>query len=115
MIAGPRGAASLDVPLRSEIPPQSPFRLGEWVRFHGRPGNPRGPRRWGWRGYVTGSLGATILTGFTDDGFGWAEYWGALSPDVPTAAWPWCTCCPRRTTPERAARPAQLDLFATPS
>lgn len=102
----------VDLPHRSAVPRQSPFQPGDWVRFHGRVGNPRGPRRWGWRGYVTGSLGATILCGLTDDGFEWAEYWGSLSPDAPNQDWPRCTCCPGRMTPQ-ANRPAQLDLFTT--
>jgi len=105
MIPNSRGSATIDIPLRSAVPLHSPFQLGEWVRLHGYPGNPRGPRRWGWRGYVTGSIGATILVGLTDDGRDWAEYWGALSPDEPNPQGR-CTCCPRRVTP------VQLDLFA---
>lgn len=62
-----------------------------------------GPRRWGWRGYVTGSIGATILVGVTDDGRDWAEYWGALSPDQPNTEWLRCACCPRRAQPVQAA------------
>lgn len=109
MIPGSRGEATIDVPLRSPVPAHSPFQVGEWVRFHGYPGNPAGPRRWGWRGYVTGSIGATILVGLTDDGFEWAEYWGALSADTPNSESPRCTCCPRR------AKPVQLGLFGAPT
>jgi hypothetical protein len=90
----------------SAIPEHSPYQAGDWVRVHGYSGNPRGPRRWGWRGYVVDSLGDTILRGITDDGRQWAEYWGALGPDRPSEGFAYCTCCPKRPR-----TPSQLDLF----
>jgi hypothetical protein len=58
---------------------------------------------------VTGSLGATILCGITDDGRPWAENWGALTPDEPNAdeTPTFCVCCPWP-----APKPAQLAMFS---
>lgn len=96
----------IDLPQRAPVPAQSPFQAGDWVRQHGYPGNPPGPRQWGWRGHVTGSIGSTILVGVTDDGRAWAEYWGALALDVPNDdPVQRCVCCPR------ISRPVQLGLF----
>ncbi|MFD9965069.1 AAA family ATPase [Amycolatopsis sp. NPDC058986] len=81
----------------SRIPAHSTYRLHERVRCHGYPGAPAGPRRHGFRGFVTGYLGGTILQGVTDDGRDWTEEWGLLSPDAPAAntAPTYCACCPQ--------------------
>jgi hypothetical protein len=94
------------------VPSHSPYQAGDWVRCHGYPGALPGPRRWGWRGFVLGSMGSTLLRGLTDDGQPWAEHWGSLLPDrtpsPPGGAS--CTCCPH---PQRfkAPRPKQLNLL----
>lgn len=100
----------LDVwPAQSPVPAHSPYQLADWVRCHGYPGSLPGPRQWGWRGYVTGCYGATILRGLTDDGHPWSENWGALVPDgEPNRSAASCTCCPNRRTRQP---PGQLDLF----
>lgn len=102
--------AGVDLPVAwglSPVPPHAPYQAGDWVRFHGFPGKPPGPARWGWRGFVLGGLGATILRGLTDDGHEWAEYWGALVPDGAPCDNPcWCACCPRPPL-----KPLQLSLF----
>lgn len=126
-----------DLPSVSPVPAHSPYQAGEWVRCHGYPGEPYGPRRWGFRGYVLGTLGDKILCGVTDDGRPWSETWGALEPDRSNQeAVVRCTCCPRwhkpktrktTTRPKRRAptgdgstpaelyahHPGQLELFET--
>jgi hypothetical protein len=104
---GPDGAVTA-VRL-SPVPPHSPYQAGDWVRKHGYPGEMPGPRQWGWRGFVLGSLGATILRGLTDDGQEWAEYWGRLVPDGDPSVDGRCVCCPRRPAGPRVE---QLGLFA---
>jgi hypothetical protein len=86
-----------DLPRRNPPPAHCPYQVGDWVRVHGRHGNPDRARQRGWRGYVTGYIGGTILVGVTDDGRGWAEEWGTLGPDAPTprGVFDVCTCCPR--------------------
>lgn len=108
---GPDGRLALTVCL-GPAPNRSPYQAGDWVRCHGYPGEMPGPRQVGWRGFVLGSMGATILRGLTDDGRAWAENWGGLTPDrapSPTGG-AWCVCCPH---PERfkAPPPEQLNLF----
>lgn len=99
--------ADFDTPKYSPVPPHSPYQLYDWVRCHGYPGHMPGPGRWGFRGFVLGTLGATILCGVTDDGRPWAECWGALRPDTSnTDAVVRCTCCPR-TRPKPRRRPRQ--------
>lgn len=86
----------------SPVPARSPYQAGDWVRCHGYVGAMPGPQQWGWRGFVLGGFGATILRGLTDDGREWAENWGALLPDskpCPTNG-AWCVCCPH---PQRFA------------
>lgn len=99
--------ASLGGPI-SRIPARSPYQHGDRVQLHGYPGEEAGHRRTGFRGVVTGSLGATILRGATDDGEEWDEYWGALDRENvrPRGALMYCSCCPR---PVR--RPVQMELF----
>jgi hypothetical protein len=81
----------------SPIPEHSPYKAGDRVQMHGYPGYPGSPRdhgRTGFRGVVRAFIGATILTGTTDEGRPWAEYWGALSPDgQPVDPWDHCSCC----------------------
>ncbi|MFD0885775.1 hypothetical protein ACFQ08_14590 [Streptosporangium algeriense] len=48
----------------------------------------------GFRGIVEGYLGSTVLTGHTDDGRPWAEYWGSLDPDGTSCYDNRCGCCP---------------------
>ena len=67
--------------------------------MHGSPGYP-GSRNdhghTGFRGVAEAYIGGTILTGATDDGKPWAEYWGALQPDgTPNRSVVGCTCCPQ--------------------
>lgn len=104
------GCPSMGGPV-SKVPERSPYQHGDRVQLHGYPGEGAGHRRTGFRGIVTGSLGATILRGITDDGAEWAEYWGVLDPD---GAKPsnviGCSCCPR---PPR--KPLQLELFGMAS
>jgi hypothetical protein len=89
-------APVIDVPRRGSIPDHSPYRHGDWVRVHAQPhAFPPGPTQHGWRGYVTGGFGSTILVGVTDDGRPWAEYWGALEPDTPRPPGKHCVCCRR--------------------
>jgi hypothetical protein len=88
----------------SAIPAHCPYQAGDRVQMHGYVGYGPGHRRTGFRGVVTGYLGATLLRGVTDDGTEWAEYWGALLPDgTPNQSATPCSCCPR---PAR-----QLELF----
>jgi hypothetical protein len=96
----------------SPIPSHCPYRFGDWVRRHGKWGAlPPCPNQWGWRGYVTGSRGGTILCGVTDDGFEWWEEWGALEPDTPRprGRFSVCTCCPRVKTDEFSLFPSLPD------
>lgn len=98
-----RACVSLGGPV-SRIRTRSPYQHGDRVQLHGYPGAEAGHRRTGFRGIVTGSLGATILRGMTDQGDEWAEYWGVLDPDgTPGSNWVQCSCCPR---PAR-----QMELF----
>ena len=105
---------SLDKPVVNLPPPHCPYQPGDWVRVHGI-WNPHSPsRRWGWRGFVLGHIGATILTGLTDDGFEWAEEWGALEPDRPRprGVFDVCTCCPRVAIDDQ---PALFQVATGPS
>jgi hypothetical protein len=82
----------------SPIPDRSPFKAGDRVQMHGYPGYPGSPNDHGYtgfRGAVKGYIGATILTGTTDNGKPWAEYWGALQREgEPNRSACLCTCCP---------------------
>lgn len=81
----------------SPIPAHCPYKAGDRVQMHGYPGyngGPRDHRRIGFRGVVEGYVGATILTGTTDDGEPWTEFWGSLDPDgQPVDIWDHCACC----------------------
>jgi len=108
---GPDGKLILTICL-SAVPTRSPYQAGDWVVCHGYPGAMPGPRQWGWRGYVLGGMGSTILRGITDDGREWAEHWGALQPDGTPCPAQMCVCHPhpRRYAPCKP-RVEQLDLF----
>lgn len=104
----------------SPIRPHCPYQLGAPVQMHGYPGEQPGHRRTGFRGWAVATLGATILTGITEDGHPWAEEWGRLRPaGQPIDRWGGCTCCraeraalQRAELAHRQAQPEQLDLFA---
>lgn len=91
----------------SAVPPHSPYKVGDWVVMHGFDGAPPW-HRIGWRGFVLGSLGSTLLRGLTEDGQEWAEYWGALQPDGTPGYDNRCNCCPH---PRQRRGPEQLTLF----
>lgn len=79
----------------AKVPVRSPYPTGARVQMHGYPGYPAGLRRTGFRGFVLGWFGGTVLRGLTDDGQEWAEPWGALMVDGKSnnsAAR--CCCCP---------------------
>jgi hypothetical protein len=77
-----------------EVPAHSPYQRGDAVQLHGFHGEQEGHRRTGFRGWVVGCVGATILTGITTTGEEWWEEWGRLHPDgQPVDIWRWCTCC----------------------
>ncbi|RCG27192.1 hypothetical protein DQ384_26085 [Sphaerisporangium album] len=86
----------------SEIPRHCPYKAGDRVQMHGysgehvhRGGHLNDHAVTGFRGVVEGYIGATILTGTTDDGRPWAEYWGSLDPDgTPCSSAALCSCCP---------------------
>lgn len=94
-----------------------PYRAGDAVRMHGYPGHPDpGFGRTGFGGWVVATVGATILTGITDDGREWWAEWGRLEPaDTPVAPGGYCTCCREQRAALRRAELAregqQLDLF----
>ncbi|NUQ95349.1 MAG: hypothetical protein HOY79_01865 [Streptomyces sp.] len=101
-------------------PAHCPYQPGDPVKRHGYPGHPDpGFGRTGFRGWVVATVGATILTGITDDGREWGEEWGRLEPaDTPVNAWGHCTCCReerlalrRAELARQQARGEQLDLF----
>ncbi|OEV14077.1 hypothetical protein [Streptomyces nanshensis] len=103
-----------------ELPEHCPYQIGDAVKIHGFPGHPDpGFGRTGFRGWVVGTVGATILTGITTAGEEWWEEWGRLEPaDAPVKLSRWCTCCAdhRRAAREAAlarqtARGEQLGLF----
>jgi len=111
----------------NEPPKHCPYRIGDWVVLHGYPGN--GNRSsgdtWchGFRGYVLGHHGSTLLSGLTDDGGPWTEHWGHLDPDgYHRCDWLWCVCCPHpkrapkrtRVTTTTARASQQLSLFGLP-
>lgn len=104
-------------------PKHCPFKPGAAVQLHGYAGELPGHRQTGFRGWVVGYVGATLLTGITTDGEEWWEYWGALAPDgLPVDMWAGCSCCrDERTVLRRAhyakqqARGEQLDLFGIAS
>ncbi|MEV6133107.1 hypothetical protein AB0M05_41015 [Streptomyces violaceusniger] len=102
-----------------DIPPHSPYQRGDAVQRHGFPGNQPGHSRTGFRGWVVGTVGSTILTGITTTGGEWWEYWGDLHPDgQPVDLWRWCTCCREARAPllrahyaKQQATGEQLGLF----
>ncbi|MFF7067346.1 hypothetical protein [Streptomyces pseudovenezuelae] len=106
---------------KGRTPPRhSPYQPGDAVQVHGYAGHPDpGHRRTGFRGWVVGYVGATLLTGITTEGEEWWEYWGDLDPDgLPVNMWAHCSCCrEQRTALLRAhyakerARGQQLDIF----
>lgn len=76
------------------IPPHCPYQLGDAVQLHGYAGEFDTQRRTGFRGWVVGTVGATVLTGITTEGQEWWEYWGSLRPaGEPVVTWGGCTCC----------------------
>lgn len=76
-------------------PDHCPYKAGDAVQRHGYGGYPEpGFRRTGFRGWVVGCVGSTVLTGITRDGEEWWEYWGSLKPDgLPVDMWDHCACC----------------------
>lgn len=78
-----------------QVPDHCPYRSGDAVQLHGYAGHPDpGHRRTGFRGWVVGCVGATILTGITTTGEEWWQEWGDLNPDgLPVNMWDHCTCC----------------------
>lgn len=101
-----------------------PYKPGDPVQLHGYSGYPApGHRRTGFRGWVVGTVGATILTGITITGEEWWEEWGRLNPDgQPVDMWDHCACCreerselQRAYYARRRARGQQLDLFGAAS
>lgn len=106
------------------VPAHSPYQAGDAVQLHGYAGYPEdGFRRTGFRGWVVGCVGDTILTGITTDGQEWWEYWGRLAPDGrPVDMWDHCACCreerlelKRAYYAQQRARGQQLDLFGAAS
>lgn len=91
------------------IPARSPYQAGDWVALHGHPGAMPWHRH-GWRGFVLGGMGSTLLRGLTDDGRDWCEHWGHLDPDgtADRTGGGSCVCCPH---PPRRPKPVQLNLF----
>jgi hypothetical protein len=112
-----RAALPLTFPaLGRELPAHCPYKVGDWVRVHGwHNAFPPGLNSWGWRGFITGCIGGTILVGLTDDGREWAENWGILEPDKPRprGVFDVCVCCPRAPLPPPAGR--QATLFDLPA
>lgn len=107
----------------SDVPAHSPYRIGDAVQLHGYAGHlghPEDHAATGFRGWVAGSIGATILTGITTTGRAWAESWGGLHPDgLPVETWHHCVCCRHLRLPllrahyeALAQTPTQLDLLA---
>lgn len=87
----------------SEIPEHCPYKAGDRVQMHGFAGYHVHQGHHiddhdvtGFRGVVEGYLGGTILTGTTDDGRTWAQYWGRLDPDGTPCGTDGarCGCCP---------------------
>jgi hypothetical protein len=102
-------------------PKHSPYQPGDAVQLHGYPGYPDpGFRRTGFRGWVAGYVGSTILTGITTNGEEWWEYWGDLNVDgKPVDMWDHCSCCREQRDELKRAYYAkqracgqQLGLFA---
>ncbi|MFJ2568149.1 hypothetical protein ACIO02_35390 [Streptomyces sp. NPDC087568] len=102
-------------------PAHSPYQPGDLVQRHGYAGYPApGPGRTGFRGWVVGHVGGTILTGITTAGEEWWEEWGVLNPDgKPVDMWDHCACCRterrellRAYYAKRQAQGQQLGLFA---
>lgn len=95
------------------MPARCPFKLGDWVRYHGYRMPDRHPSdsvRYGFRGYVLGGMGATLLRGVTDDGRGWCEPYGHLTRDGERSNGDSeCVCCPDA----RSVRAARLAAEAT--
>lgn len=103
-----------------EVPARSPYKAGDRVQLHGYSGHPEeGHRRTGFRGWVVGCVGATLLTGITTTGEEWWEYWGDLHPDgQPVDMWNHCACCQderrellRAFYAKQRAHGEQLDIF----
>jgi len=104
-----------------QVPPRSPYKPGDAVQLHGYRGEfPPGLRQTGFRGWVVGCVGDTVLTGITTDGQEWWEYWGRLKPDgLPVDLWAGCVCCHEARAPllrafyaKQRAKGQQLGLFA---
>ncbi|MFD4830190.1 hypothetical protein ACFWPV_10095 [Streptomyces uncialis] len=101
------------------VPDHCPYTLGTPVQLHGYGGEHTLMRQTGWRGWVVGCVGATVLTGITTDGTEWWEEWGRLHPDgQPVDMWAYCACCRderrellRAYYAKQRARGDQLDLF----
>ncbi|MEU5838807.1 hypothetical protein ABZ820_34800 [Streptomyces diacarni] len=107
---------------RTPLPEHCPYRPGDAVKRHGYGGHPDpGFGRTGFRGWVVATVGATVLTGITEDGREWWEEWGRLEPaDAPVRPWGGCTCCREERLALRRAeyareqtRGQQLGLFAS--
>lgn len=104
-------------------PEHCPFKPGDAVQLHGYSGEQPGHRRTGFRGWVVGYVGATLLTGITTDGEEWWEYWGDLDPDgLSVDMWAGCSCCReerlelrRAYYAQQRARGEQLDIFGAAS
>lgn len=102
-----------------EAPARSPYQRGAAVQLHGFRGEQPGHRRTGFRGWVVGCVGDTVLTGITTIGEEWWENWGRLVPDgQPIDIWRWCTCCRVARLPllrtyyaKQRAAGEQLDIF----
>lgn len=104
------------------LPARCPFRPGDWVQMHGHPGPTGDPfARYGFRGYVLGGMGSSILRGITDDGREWFAHSGHLVADGKgDGSAVGCTCCPdpryvrlAAESAREAARPWDLlDLLA---
>lgn len=108
VVFGPDGELVLTVAL-AKVPAKSPYQVGDWVIHHGYPAKVQ-PGRSGWRGYVTGWMGSTLLRGVTDEGREWCEHWGALLPDgVHRCRSARCLCCPHPRRPDEIYQ--QTGLF----
>ncbi|MFP8944743.1 hypothetical protein ACLIYM_25370 [Streptomyces fenghuangensis] len=100
--------------------PACPFKAGDPIQRHGYSGNYDRLSKTGFRGWVVGTVGATVLTGITTDGEEWWEEWGNLDPDGrPVDLWGGCTCCAaerrellRAYYARKRAAGQQLGLFA---
>lgn len=109
VVFGPDGTLALTVAL-AKVPTRSPYQAGDWVAYHGYRGDLESGRS-GWRGYVTGGMGSTLLRGITDEGREWYEHWGSLDPDgTHRCTTVRCLCCPHPRRPDEIYQ--QTDLFA---